>query len=268
MGACWQVLKQDKGLVVFPFVSGICCLLVMASFAAPLILTNHRRPPTGQSAGASQALYYGVLFLFYLCNYFIIIFFNAAIVACATLRMTGGNPTVGDGFRAAFSRLPVIIGWALISATVGLILRIIQDRSKWIGQIVAGLLGAAWTVASFLVVPMLVVENKNPIEALKESTVLVKKTWGEQLAGNFGFGIITFLLMIPAVLIIVAGLASGNAALIAGCVALGVFYIIALSLVQSTLRAIFQAAVYLYARDGRVPEGFDAEILGNAMLRR
>lgn len=267
MGACWQVLRQDKGLVVFPFISGICCLVVLASFATPLILTDSWRPH-GAMSGGSQAAYVAVLFLFYLCNYFVIIFFNAAIIACATIRMTGGSPTVSDGFRAAAARLPVIAGWALISATVGLILRLIEDRSKWIGQIVAGLFGAAWTVVSFLVVPMLVVENKNPLAALKESTLLVKKTWGEQVAGNLGFGIITFLLMIPGIVIVVAGIVSGNGVLMIAGVGLGVLYLIALSLVQSTLRSILQAAIYLYARDGQVPAGFDAEILGNAMARR
>jgi len=268
MGACWQVLKQDKSLLLFPLISGICCLMLLASFALPLFLTNHWQPPHGSAGTPSQIAYYGVLFLFYLCNYFIIIFFNAGIVACATIRMTGGNPTLGDGFRAAASRLPVIAGWAIISATVGLILRLIEDRSKWIGQIVAALFGAAWTVVSFLVVPMLVIENKNPLTALKESTLLVKKTWGEQVAGNFGFGLLTFLLALPGIGIALLGVFSGIPTVMILCIVTAVVYLIVLSLVQSALRSIFQAAVFLYARDGQIPAGFDAEVLGNAMVRR
>jgi len=268
MCECWRVLLQDKGLLLFPLISGICCLLLLASFALPLIFTHHWQPPVGAASGASQIAYYGVLFLFYLCNYFIIIFFNAAMVACATIRMTGGNPTVGDGFRAAAARLPLIAGWALISATVGLILRLIEDRSKWVGRIVASLLGTAWTVVSFLVVPILVVENKNPLAALQESTALVKKTWGEQVAGNFGLGLMTFLLTIPGIAIMGLGFFSGNGAVIIASIVVGAIYLIILSLVTSTVRSIFQAAVFLYARDGRVPEGFDPEILGNAMIRR
>jgi len=268
MSACWQVLKQDTKLLVFPLISGVCCLLLLASFAAPLYFTNRWQPPGGNAPAANQAAYYGVLFLFYLCNYFVVIFFNAGIVACATLRMSGGNPTVGDGFRAAAARLPAIAGWAVVSATVGLVLRLIEDRSKWVGRIVAGLLGAAWTVVSFLVVPILVVENKNPVTALQESTALVKKTWGEQVAGNFGFGLMFFLLALPAFGVIVLSLFSGNIAVIGGCIALAVVYLIGLGLVQSALQSIFQAAVFLYARDGQVPEGFEAELLGNAMLRK
>jgi hypothetical protein len=267
MSACWQILKQDKGLLVFPFISGICCLLLLASFALPLYYTNRWHPPGLDAESTRQIAYYGVLFLFYLLNYFIVVFFNAAIIACATMRMQGGSPTVGDGFRAAAARLPVIAGWAVVSATVGLILRMIEDRSEKIGQFVAGILGAGWTLVSFLVVPILVVENKNPFAALKDSTALLKKTWGEQLAGNFSFGLLFFVLAIPAVILIVAGAFAGNVGLLAGCIALAVVYLILLSLVQSALQSIFQAAVFLYARDGRVPEGFEAELLGNAMRR-
>ena len=268
MSACWQILRKDKGLLLFPLVSGICCLLLLASFAIPLYATNHWQPPGRGAETAQQVAYYGVLFLFYVCNYFVIIFFNAAIVACATIRMRGGEPTVGDGFRAAATRLPVIAGWAVLSATVGLVLRVIEDRSEKIGQIVSGLLGAAWTLVSFMVVPILVVENKNPFTALKESTVMLKKTWGERLAGSFSFGLIFFLLGIPAVVLIVLGFFSGSVAGIAGAIAVAVIYLMVLALVQSALQAIFQAALYLYAREGQVPEGFEAELLGNAMIAR
>ena len=161
----------------------------------------------------------------------------------------------------------MIAGWAVVSATVGLILRIIEDRSDKIGRFVAGLLGAAWTVVSFLVVPVLVIENKNPFSALKESAGLLKKTWGQQLVGNFSFGIIFFLLAIPAIAVMVLGFFTGSIAGIAVCIVLGVVYLIVLALVQSALQAIFQAALFLYARDGQVPPGF-GDLLGNAMASR
>ena len=163
----------------------------------------------------------------------------------------------------------MIAGWAVVSATVGLILRLIEDRSEKVGRFVAGLLGAAWTVVSFLVVPILVVENKNPVAALKESTALLKKTWGEQVTGNFGFGLLFFLLAIPGIALIVLGvflgIASGAIVAMAACIGLAVVYLVILALVQSALQSIFQAALFLYARDGAVPQGFEAELLGNAM---
>lgn len=268
MSACWQILKKDKEMLVFPLISGLCCLLLLASFALPLYFTGAWQPPTSDAETSRQVMYYGMLFLFYVCNYFVVIFFNCAIVACATIRMGGGDPTVGDGFRAAASRLPVIFGWALVSATVGLVLRIIEERSRKVGRIVAGLLGMAWTLVSFLVVPILVVENKAPLAALKESTQLLKKTWGEQLVGNFSFGLLFFLLGIPAYALIVLGIFGGGGATAIPCIGLAVVYLITLALVQSALQAIFQAAIYLYARNGQVPEGFQAEFLSEAMVQR
>ena len=123
----------------------------------------------------------------------------------------------------------------------------------------------AWTLISFLVVPILVLENKNPIAALQESTALLKKTWGEQLVSNFSFGAIFFLLALPAFGLIILGSMSGHAIAMIACVVVAVVYLIVLFLVQSTLQAIFQTALYLYARDGVVPQGFDAEVLGTAL---
>jgi Family of unknown function (DUF6159) len=262
MSDCWQLLKQDKSLLIFPLISGICCLLLVASFAVPIFLTRAWEPPKSGDT-AQQIVYYGILFLFYFCNYFIVVFFNAAIIA--TFRMGGGTPTVGDGIRAATSRLPVIIGWALVSATVGLILRMIEDRSEKVGRIVSGLLGMGWTVVSFLVIPILVVENKNPIAALKDSTVLLKKTWGEQLVSSFSFGTIFFLMALPAFALVVLGAFAGSAPILVVCIGLAVVYWIALALIQSALQSIFQAALYLYARDGKVPDGFRAEVLSGAL---
>lgn len=265
MSECWQVLKQEKSLLVFPLISGICCLLVLASFAVPIFLTGAWHPPSRNAMTVQQIAYYGTLFAFYAANYFIVVFFNAAMVACAAIRLGGGTPKVGDGLRAAAARLPVIAGWALVSATVGMFLRFIEDRSDKIGQIVAGLLGTAWTVVSFLVVPILVIENKGPIEALKDSANLLKRTWGEQLISNFSFGLIFFVLSIPAFALIFFGFFLGGMLLGLVCAGSAAVYLLTLALIQSALQAIFQTALYLYARDGQVPAGFRAEALAGAL---
>ncbi|HUA65043.1 MAG TPA: DUF6159 family protein [Alphaproteobacteria bacterium] len=266
MADSWQVLKLDKSLVLFPFISSICCLLLMASFAVPICATGAWHPPTHDAETQRQILYYGTLFVFYVLLNFIVVFFNAALVACAATRMGGGQPTLADGLRAAAARLPVIVGWALVSATVGLILRIIEDRSSRVGQIIAGILGAAWTVMTFLVVPILVIENKNPIAALQESTVLLKKTWGERLTSNLSFHILLLLLLLPAFGLAALGIAMGNSVALLTCMGLAAIYAILVMLVYSALHAIFQTALYLYTRDGVVPQGFREDVLG-AVLR-
>jgi hypothetical protein len=271
MRASWEVLKQDKELLLFPLLSALGCVLVLASFAAPILaLTDWQAAGESMAAGtvdsmsgsdgtlsSEQALHMLGLFLFYCCNYFVIIFFNAGLIACAEIRMEGGDPTVADGLRAAWARLPAILGWAVVAATVGLVLRMIEERSNFVGKIVAGLLGVAWSLTSFLVVPILVIENEGPLSALKRSASMLKKTWGEQLIGNFSFGLIFLLFALPGILFLFLGIAANSATLIV----VAVVYFTGISLAQSALQGIFQAALYLYMRDGKAPDGFEASAL-------
>lgn len=269
MGASWQVLRKDKEIILFPLLSGIFCIIVLASFAAPIVIGDWRPPE--QMTQAQQVGYYAITFVFYFCNYFVITFFNTAIVACAVSRMAGGDPTFGGGLREALKRVHLIAGWALISATVGLILRIIEDRSEKFGRLLTGLLGFAWTLMTFLVVPVLVVENKGPIDALKQSTRLLKHTWGEQLVGNFSFGLLFFLLGIPGFAMIGGGFFIGvnqNLVLAATLIILGIVYFVALSLIQSALQAIFQAALYMHTQGVSGPQGFPVQLLDSAISPR
>ena len=278
MRASWEVLKQDKELLFFPLLSAIGCVLVLASFAAPILaLTDWQAAGESMAAGTAEALSVSDgqvsadqimqmlgLFLFYCCNYFVIIFFNAGLIACAEIRMEGGDPTVGDGLRAAWSRLPAILGWAVLAATVGLVLRMIEERSNMVGKIVAGLLGMAWSITSFLVVPILVIENERPLSALRRSASMLKKTWGEQIIGNFSFGLIFILLALPLALLLFTGIAAQSVAL----VVVSVIGFIVIALAQSALQGIFQAALYLYMRDGEAPEGFEASALQESIGHR
>ena len=272
MGASWEVLKKDKELLIFPILSFIAMIIVSASFIVPILLTSLPEleglveHPEGYS-NLDNVLYYVVLFAFYFCNYFVIIFFNSAIVGSAVTRMRGGEPTFGDALKIAFSRLPQILGWALMSATVGMILRMIEERSQMVGRIVAGLLGVAWTLTTYLALPVLVVEQKGPVETLKRSASLLKTTWGDQIVGNFSFGIIFFLLMLPAFLLIpLAVMAGGTTTFV--IIGVMVLYIALLALIQATLQTIFQAAIYLYATDGKAPALFPQDVLAGAIAQK
>lgn len=266
MKASWEVLKSNKQMMFFSILSFICCLIVIASFVYPFL--NADVAEIEQKFADNEATYYAYLFLFYFVLYFVIIFFNSAIVSNTVAHMEGGNPTFSDGLRIAMNRLPQIFGWAVVSATVGMILRMIEDKSQWLGKLVAGLLGIAFSLVSFLVVPVLVVEKKGPIEALKESSRLLKKTWGEQVAGSMGFGIILFLLMLPAFGFVALSVATGKVGAVIFTGAVAAVYIFTLSLIHSTLQGIYQAALFMYARDGKAPRGFQEELLENAIVER
>ncbi len=266
IGTSWDMVKKDKEMLVFPLISGLCLLLLLGSFGLGILGGEGQgwRPPAREAPMGEQFSYYGQLFLFYFCTYFVIMFFNTGIIACAVIRMRGSNPSLGDGFRVAFSRVPLLLGWALIAATVGLILRIIEDRSRRFGQIVAGLLGMAWSLTTFFTLPVLVVEGKGPLAAIKESTKMLKKTWGEQLIAGYSFGLLWFVCCLPGFLIFAAALMLGAGYVIVWLVLL-IVYMVILALVFSVLQTVFQAALYYYARQSVAPPGWDAGVLAGAV---
>jgi hypothetical protein len=193
------VLRSDKELLIFPLLSGLASLVVMATFALPMFLAGLFEAMFADGWGPAKIVGYIVAFLFYLTQYFVIIFANTALVGAAMIRLKGGDPTVGDGFRIAFERIGNIFGYAVISATVGVILRWLQDKGT-IGRIAAGFIGLAWNLATFLVVPILVVENVGPLDAVKRSASLLKQTWGEQIVGNFSISAISGLVILLFIL--------------------------------------------------------------------
>lgn len=262
MKSSWWVLKQDKELLIFPVFSSIAALLILASFALPFL--NAETWSYLDNAGEGDPLLYLAGFLFYFANFFVVIFFNSAIVACAIKRMEGGDPTVGYGLRAAWHRLPQIVAWALLTSTVGFLLRVIEERVPLAGKIVVGLLGMAWAVTSYMVVPLVVIEGKGPIDAYRDSVAMLKRSWGEQLIGNVGFGLIFFLLGILPVALVILVAMTGNGLAIVTVLVISALYLLGLGLVSATLQAIYQAAVYRYVVDGQAPAGFDNDALAGA----
>lgn len=263
MGASWQVLKQDRKLIVFPLISSVILALVIVAFGVPLFATGDAQRYLSDPNRPRQQLYV-TLFIFYFVSYFVMIFFNSALVACVLRQMDGDQPTIGDGFNAAWQRLPQIFGWALLTSTVGFALRLLEQRVGFIGRIVVGLLGMAWTVTAFLVMPVLVAEGDGPIGSYRRSVEMLKRTWGEQIIGNVSFGLIFAVLgVIPAIIVMLLA-ASGGPVVLVGLGAVMAIYLVALGLVQSTLQTIYQAAVYRYAADGEAPGGFDKEWIAEA----
>jgi hypothetical protein len=269
----WRVLRTDKKLIVFPLLSGVSCFLVLLTFALPFLA----RPQWAQAVidavnanGKLPAWVYPVLFAYYFCNYFVIIFFNAALVSCALIRFSGETPTLGDGLAAAGRRLPQILAWALVSATVGLLLKVIENAHEKAGAFISAILGTAWTVMTYFVVPVLVVEQAGPIAAIGRSLSILRHTWGEALVGRLGLGFFMFLLAIPGVLLLVAGVAVATQILAVGIilVALGVLYLVLASAAGSALQGIFVGALYEYAARGQVPDGFDGHTMRQAFTAK
>ena len=196
------------------------------------------------------------------------IFFTAALVHAADERLRGGDPTLGSALRGARRRARRILPWAIVSATVSVILRAFEERAGFLGRIVAGLAGVAWSVVTFLVIPILVLEDIGVADAIKRSGSLFKRTWGENLAAQVGFGLLGFLAFLPAIALIVLSAGAGEAAL-GIAIAVGVLWIGVVVVVLAALNGIFQTALYHYAVDGQVPgEYFSPETFSNAFVPR
>ncbi len=266
------VLAKDKELLVFPLLSSIVTLIVAAAFILPMFGLGALDGLREDGSGQISPLLYVVAFLFYLVQYTVIFFFNSALVGAAMIRLDGGDPTLRDGLRIASGKIVPIIGYAAIAATVGMILRAIQERAGFVGRIVSGFLGVAWTVASFLVVPVLVSRDIGPIDAVKESALLLKKTWGENLIGQGGvglvFGLIFVALVIAGVAAIIGAAFTGSAIVIGVAVAAVVIALLVTALIQAALSGIYSAALYRYASGEGAVDGFDTRALEHAFATK
>lgn len=265
-----NVLRLDQELMLFPVLSGLACLLVTLSFYVPLAALGLVDTMSEERFSREDGVLVSVLgFLFYFANYFVIVFFNAALVGCAVIRLRGGDPNVGHGLSVATKRLPRIVGWALVGATVGILLKSFEGRDNRSvhGQIIVGLLGTTWTLLTFFVLPAIVVENLGPFAAMRRSSALLRGAWGEAITSTFSVRLLTFLVMLVGLIpLVVGGVLTGNgvAALGVPLVIIGVALLLGISVVSTALMSVVLAALYLYAVDGEAPGKFDPDLLEHA----
>jgi len=196
------------------------------------------------------------LAIVYFVTFFVSIYFNAAVMGAAMIRLNGGDPTISDGLKVARENIRRIAGWALVTATVGLILRAIAERFGFIGRIIAGAFGAAWGIITYLVVPVLIFEKIGPWAAVKRSGSLLRQTWGEAAGGYLSLGGIIVLLALPALLVPLLGFAVGGVTGLVIGFGIAVVYWLILGLVGSAAQSILVAALYRYATTGKLGFGF------------
>ena len=255
------VLRSDRELMLFPVFSGLATLLILATFALPTMALGLFSDGFG-IAGALLG------FAFYFCTYSVMIFFNCALVGAAMIRLEGGDPTLADGFAAARKRAGSIFGYAAIAATVGVLLQALKSKdNNFLIRLVGSGLGMAWTLATFLVVPVLVSRDIGPVDALKQSVALLKRTWGENAVGQVGigaaFGLVSFGAVLLSVgLVFLAAQASMALAIVVGAVCL--VGVLLLGVYQAALTGIYSAVLYRYAVSHEVPAAFRGTDLAHA----
>ena len=239
----FKVLKENKELIVFPILSGISLVLITGSFVVAFLAAyGWDVDNVGASDdGGGTVAYIAVTFLFYLVNYFVVVFFNMALIHCTRMYFHGEQVSIKKGLQFSMSRLGAIFAWSVFAATVGTILRTIQENAGIVGKIITGIIGIVWAITTFFVVPIIAYENVGPIEAFKRSSGLMKKRWGQSLVANFSFGLVQMI----GVLIVSLGLffLGGIIHVYLGIVLamLGAFVVMA---VISATQTIFISAVY------------------------
>lgn len=268
--ASWKVLMLDKEMLLFPIMSAASLVAIVGSGAWVVYLSpalqGLAQSTLDQAQPDQSPWFWGTAFVLFFVSYFVMIFFNAGLLTCALIRFGGGNPTVKDGLSSALRRFPQILVWALVTATVGWLLQILESRMRGLGNVFVDLLGAGWAVATYFVVPVLVVDGVGPVAAVKRSVGAIRKTWGEALVGYVGLGVLNLGTSLLALPLLFWGVSEfdDNPALGGGLLAVGVTIMLVSALFVTTLSAILRAALFVYARDGEVPDSFDGKLFRSA----
>ncbi|MDE3183763.1 MAG: hypothetical protein KGM16_10125 [Bacteroidota bacterium] len=234
----FKVLKENRQLLIFPVLSGISIIAILASFFVAFLGLSGWQ--LDQLSAPGKLMNYAILFFFYITNYFVIVFFNMALVHCTSLYFKGEEVTVQKGIDFSMSRIGSILGWAIFAGLIGGILKIIQENVGSLGKIITGLVGIVWSIATFFVVPVIAYEDLGPVAAFKKSAMLMKEKWGESIGAGFSFGLIQ-LSGIAVIALVAFAVAAINT--IAG-IAIGILLFLLMSVMISTVKTIFISAIY------------------------
>jgi hypothetical protein len=250
-----NLVRTDKKLVVFPLLSAFGAI----AWAVPFLMTMF---------GMGEDAHWGpnawlLMFAWYCGASFVTIFFNCALAACVQMRFAGQESSISDGLRAASARIQTIFLWALFSATVGQCLQWLQSRAGFIGRIIIGFAGFGWSMATYLMVPVLVMEDKGVMDSVRRSASLLRQTWGEQLISGLAFGWLALLFSVPGIVIGALGM-NGYPIMIVPAV----LWFATMFAAFTAAREIFTVVLYRYATTGQAPGGYDAATLGNALRKR
>jgi len=256
--ASWSVLKSDRSLGLFPVYSFLVTIALAALMGGLGWLTKGTSAPDSlghthytATVGTIVVGIVGYVAIAYVQTYFL-----AGLVASANDCLSGRSTTVGQGLSVANSRAGRLLPWAIISATVSWIIQSLEQRAGLVGRIIIGALGLAWSVLTFLTVPIIVFEDVGAVTALKRSGTLLKQTWGENLFAQLGFGLLALGPVLLALLVGVLAVISNILVVQIVGVAVAVLIVVVASVVIYALGGVYRTALYRYAVDGEVPAAF------------
>jgi hypothetical protein len=256
----WALLNSHRELIRFPLYGAVATVPLAIVFLGPGLYLLDK----DTLAGAIPLLVLGVYVLSVVGFYF-----SVGLAAAANQIFNGEtNVTVSDGLAVARSRFSQICGWAAVSTAISVLMGVLENQGGLAGNIAARLIGMAWSLITFLSVPVIAIEGTGPLETLKRSAAIFKQKWGQQITGNIAIGAAIFLIgVLPAAVLIVAGIAIWSSASFLGAllVVIGALVIAIAMLVGRALSGVFGVALYRYAVDGQAVGGFTQEELESAV---
>ena len=256
----WALLRAHQELIRFPLYGAVATVLLGIVTIGPGLLLIEKNA----LGGAIPLLVLGVYVLSVVGFYF-----SVGLAAAADMIFRGqADVTVADGLEVARSRFAQICGWAALSTAISLVMGLLENQGGIGGQIAARLVGMAWSLVTFLAVPVIALEGTGAFATLKRSASLFRERWGQQVTGNIAIGAAIGLLgVLPAALLIAVGVAVWSSSGFVGAllVVLGVLLMAIAVLVSQALSVIFGVALYRYALDGEVVGGFTQEDLESAV---
>lgn len=271
-----KVFAINRALIYYPFVAALSTVVLIILFAAPFVANVAGLRDTVFSNASKESewavIAAGVLFVY--CATWITVFVNSAFYIAADAALEGRVTPMKEAFAEAWNHRSVITRWTLLTATVGLILRLIEDRANWIASLVARVIGTAWSLATVFVVPVLVTRDMGPVESVKYSAGLFKKTWGEKVVADVSIGAVLFLsaillCLIPfAVLVAVTATGSQVWPLVVGAGVVAFVAVVFLIAYYTALQTVFTAALYRYADTGDYVGPYTPEMIQGAYRRK
>lgn len=238
-GVSWTTLRSDRSLAAFPILGGLAALFWMLAFGLPAVLLFTESLPVPGVILAALAIYFST---------FAGVFFNVALAAAAAQVLDGEDATVASGLAVARHRVGAVAGWAGILASVNIVIQALQSRAGPLVDILLGAVAVAWALVTFLVIPVIALENLGPIAALKRSASIFRQRWGEQVAGQFTIGFLVFAMAaIPAAILVGIGFLTGSTAVLVVLIALAAVIVVTGMIIAAALTQIFAVALYRYA---------------------
>jgi len=303
------VMRREKKLLLFPILTAVCTVFIVLLFLAPVAFqpTGYAyasgqhwqtigervfKAPPGERVAAPQdadslpvtsnhktvgnvrPMALGYFALLYFVTMFAATFFNVAFYSQILRSLSGQPVSIGAGLLFACTKWQSILAWTLFAGLVGLIIQALAERFGFIGQLVMRLVGTVWSIACVFVIPVIITEEKtlNPVKVLKQSALILTRTWGESLIGYVGVAFGNALILLVSLVWLAAGIGAAVALhlywLIAAVVGTWLLAMILWGYLMSVASQVFRCALFLYATNGTLPEPYTEEMMALAWKRK